>query len=512
MVDIIIFLLVLTLIITIHELGHFIFAKRANIMCHEFAIGMGPVLYQKRKGETVYSLRSIPLGGYVSMAGEELSNTIYKDQNIGLNLDEDGNVSEIVLNNETKYQIFGRVLDFDLQDANNEGLFIECLVDENVIRYNVNIDVKYILSEKKFMYNAKHDRNYDNKTLVQRFLVVFAGPAMNFLLAFFLLFFLAFFIGKPTNKARVGKVENKLVETANISNNDTITQVNGKNVSTWQELSNEIRYNNNKDTINFTINGKENEFDLMVVVNSLGFASYYGERSLKVGNVFGKTKGLDVDDTILGMYYSDSDKLTRVDYNEMTNWEELISYVNNNDNSKFIYLKVLRDEKILEFSYQNLTKNTLNKLGSESVDYITGFSRHRGFNLLYPFYYPFLEIGSSVSEMLTTIGLLFSSTTDVGINDLSGPVGIFSLVSNAKNNGIASFISFVAFLSVNIGLFNLLPVPALDGGRLVFIGYEAVTKKKFPKKLESALIGITFILLFGLMIFVTFSDIGRLIG
>ena len=71
-IAIIAFIIVLSLIIIIHEGGHFFFAKKAKILCYEFSLGMGPVIYQKRKGETVYSLRAIPLGGYVSMAGEEI--------------------------------------------------------------------------------------------------------------------------------------------------------------------------------------------------------------------------------------------------------------------------------------------------------------------------------------------------------------------------------------------------------------------------------------------------------
>ena len=76
--NLIVFILVLGVIILIHELGHFYFAKRAKILCHEFAIGMGPAIWQTRRGETVYSIRSIPIGGYVSMAGEAISDALIK--------------------------------------------------------------------------------------------------------------------------------------------------------------------------------------------------------------------------------------------------------------------------------------------------------------------------------------------------------------------------------------------------------------------------------------------------
>ena len=87
--NLIVFVLVLGIIILVHELGHFIFAKKAGILCHEFSIGMGPAITQKRKGETIYSVRAIPIGGYVSMAGESVSDAmIKKGQHIGIRLNE----------------------------------------------------------------------------------------------------------------------------------------------------------------------------------------------------------------------------------------------------------------------------------------------------------------------------------------------------------------------------------------------------------------------------------------
>lgn len=78
LLNLIVFVLVLGVIILIHELGHFYFAKKSGILCHEFSIGMGPALYQKRKGETIYSVRAIPIGGYVSMAGESITDALIK--------------------------------------------------------------------------------------------------------------------------------------------------------------------------------------------------------------------------------------------------------------------------------------------------------------------------------------------------------------------------------------------------------------------------------------------------
>src|SRR3989339_2154790 len=98
LVNLIVFILVLGVIILIHELGHFFFAKKAGILCHEFAIGMGPAIYQKRKGETIYSIRSIPIGGFFSMAGESINDAlIKKEQVIGIKLNTQGQIYQINL-------------------------------------------------------------------------------------------------------------------------------------------------------------------------------------------------------------------------------------------------------------------------------------------------------------------------------------------------------------------------------------------------------------------------------
>ena len=106
--------IILGVVIFIHELGHFIFAKRAGILCHEFSLGMGPIVYKKKVGETLYCIRALPIGGFVSMAGEEVSDAyIRKGQKIGLNLTE-GLVTEIVLSKTKEKEIIGTVVDFDL--------------------------------------------------------------------------------------------------------------------------------------------------------------------------------------------------------------------------------------------------------------------------------------------------------------------------------------------------------------------------------------------------------------
>ena len=109
LVAIIAFVLILGLIIVIHEGGHFFFARRAGILCHEFSIGMGPVIYKKKFTETTFCIRAIPIGGFVSMAGEEVSSElIKKGDKIGLNINNDDKVYEIVVNDKIEAKVRGQ--------------------------------------------------------------------------------------------------------------------------------------------------------------------------------------------------------------------------------------------------------------------------------------------------------------------------------------------------------------------------------------------------------------------
>lgn len=503
--SIIVFLIVLTVIVTIHELGHFYFARKADILCHEFAIGMGPVIYQKRKGEIVYSVRAIPLGGYVAMAGEEMKDAyIKKNQNIGIRLDEDNLITHIVLNDDVEYDVLGKVIDYDLYGKDMSKLFISLeLADGSIVKYEVKRNAKYLFKNEKPMWITPEERSFESKTLWQRFKVIFAGPAANLILAFILLFILAFFIGKPNNDPVIGSVSEGL----GINSGDVVSNVNGIEVNSFSEISKIIHDSQNNKVV-FTVDGNDVELNLVIYMQGLGLTSKYGEDSLIVGQVFGRTKKLEAEDLITGILISENE-VSGINYVDVSNWNELIKYVNDND-GQYVYIRYEREGNILEDSYSGISHNALNKLDARPVEYSGGFSQDRKFNILYPLYYPFVQMTDDISGMINTVGLLINPNEQVGIRDLAGPVGIFSLVSSSLSQGFLSLLSFIAFLSINIAVLNLLPIPALDGGRLVFLGFEAITRKKVNKNVENILINITFILLLVLIIFVTYNDILRL--
>lgn len=516
---ILLFVLVLSLIVLIHEFGHFYFARRANVLCHEFSIGMGPVIYQKRKGEIVYSIRALPLGGYVAMAGEEMSDAyVKKGQTVGLRFNKDNIITDIVLDNELKYDAIGIVQDFELYGKDFSELSITLDVAGEITKYEVLRDAKYRFKGDKPMWITPAERSFETKTLWERFLIIIAGPFANFILAFLLLFMVGLVIGGPNKAAIVGKASNSIV----VNKGDTISHVEGIAVNTYEELQTEIeKAKDNK--VNITVDGNDLILDLQVYLQGLGIVGSYGSftdpnsnsHKLIVGAIGGRSEKLKVGDEITGIYMSAEKVEGTISYEAMSTWHELITYATDNGNKQYVYVEFNRidaSDMVIKMtdSYIGISENAAHKLGAELVQYGTGFEQARKFSIIYPFTYPFKQIGSDVKQMLATLGLLFNPSEKVGVGDLSGPVGIYSLVKNAFNSGFTNFIVFVAFLSVNIGLLNLLPIPALDGGRLVFIGYEAITRKPVNKKVENIIINITFLMLLGLIIFVTFNDILRL--
>lgn len=502
--NLLLFLLVLTVIISIHELGHFLFAKRAGILIHEFSIGMGPQIVAKTKGDTKYAFRAIPLGGYVSMSGENGDYAlISKGSRVGICLNEIGLVTGILLDQTRKKPLVtGEVVDFDLYGKNLSELFIEIKTDEGeVLRYQVTRDAKYYYGNQKELQITPEESSFASKTIWQRFLVLFMGPMMNFILALLLFIIIAAVQGKPVD-------DNVVHESSNpgLIAGDIIVNIDGTDV----EDLNDIRQIGELITdhvvpVVVVRNGVEESINLYVTILLQNFGLVNDTRDANkdgafIGGIGGKAGSAGVN---LG------DEITQVNGIPVSNWSDILVLARNY-NQTTITLNVLRDGEYLTFTYDVLPEDTLNKLGHESVAVRFGFQTGYEFDFLYMLYNPFQRFGSSVTEMVNTIGMLFSTSSGVGVSDLAGPVGIFSLVSNAAQGGFINLLGFVAFLSVNIGLMNLLPIPALDGGRLLFLGYEAVSKKKIPAKVEGLVNNAFFILLLMLFVFVTWNDILRI--
>ena len=522
--NILLFIVVLGVIIIIHEAGHFFFAKKAGILCHEFSIGMGPALWQKRKGETIYSIRGIPIGGYVSMAGESISDAlIKKDQVIGIVTNEKDQITKIVLSENENNAIKGQVKDFDLYGKDFDPIYIDLEVNHEVKRYQVLRDAIYILPNGKEMWITPFEKSFESKTLWQRFLVIFAGPMMNFILAFFLFLIAGFFIGKPNLDSNEldGVAAGYSAEQIGLQEGDKIVKINETSINSWTDLSNVLQdidqsyihtlyFKRGDETYARTM------VDLSVAIQSAGLSNtYYDEENSQfafykdayLGQVFGRAK---TDGKL-----QEGDKITLLILNnrsyQIETWGDIIQAFKTNPSGE-AQIVYERDGKTHTAKYDLISEKALNQLGSQSILLQLGVTPKTEFNFGYSILYAPKKIVSDMGQVFSTIGLLLSPSENIGVGDLSGPVGIYSLVSQTASQGFISILVFTGFLSINIGLLNLLPIPALDGGRLVFLGIEAIRRKPLPRKIENTVNNAMFILLLVLFVFVTYNDILRLIA
>lgn len=394
----------------IHELGHFIFAKRAGILVREFSLGLGPKLFSFKKGETQYSIRILPFGAYVRMAGEDPELTDIKTgDNVGLEFDQRGRVTDIYTEKGT-YDIKLKVDDFDLE----HDLFISGIAeDDREVMYKLTRETT-IHSKKSKMQIAPWDRQFGSKSIRARFAAIIAGPIFNILLAVLIFFGVGMAFGEIGNYVRVDSVvENSPAAEAGIQVGDEIHGIDDKTYGSYQEILYEIQ------------NSPGKELNIRVVRNGeLQYIPIVPEEEEGRGRIGIKT----------GLVWVD-------------------------------------------ISIKDAITSSLEQVAKTTVLIFDGF------------------------------GQLI--TGKASMDDIAGPVGIMQISSVQAESGIAYFANWAAVLSLYLGIFNLLPIPALDGSRLMFLTLEGLRGKPVDPKRESAihLIGFAFLML--LMVVVTINDISR---
>lgn len=422
LVTIISFIIVFGVLVTVHEYGHMFFAKRAGIMCPEFAIGMGPKIFSFRKNETLYTIRLLPVGGYVRMAGDGLEEPpVQPGMHVKIKLNDKEEITHIILDDQHKFQQIEamEVKQCDFKD----GLFIEGVTAYDDERHRFPIAEKsYFVENGSLIQIAPRDRQFTYKKPYQKFLTLFAGPLFNFLLTLVLFIGLAYYQGTPTNS--VDEVmKGSPAAQAGLKSGDTIVKLDGKKIEGKSDIDKITEQNKDKKT--------------KVTV----------ERD-------GKTHTMDI-------------KPKKVEQKVTKN------------KSQTRYL----------FGYTPSTEHTLFK------PIFSGFDRT-------------LEAGKLIFTAI--VGMIASIFTgNFSFDMLNGPVGIYHSVDSVVKTGIINLISWTALLSVNLGLMNLLPVPALDGGRILFVIYEAIFRKPVNKKAETTIIAIGAVFVLIVMVLVTWNDIQR---
>ena len=414
------FILVFGIIVIVHEFGHFYFAKKSGILVREFAIGMGPKLFQTHRNETTYTIRVLPLGGYVLMAGYEEEEDIRLGMPALLSLDENEKVTEIDLS-DNPVQTSGvpiDVLDYDF----DEELYIKGNMagdTEEVVTYSVNEDAIIVKEEGTRLQIAPANRQFPNAPLLNRILTNFGGPLNNFILAIIAFILLAFMQGGiPTSEPIVGNIsENTPAAETRLETGDRILSIENEEVSTFVEMVQIVGQHPNEELI-FEIQTPEDEIYTETITPALETAT----DGSQVGRI-----GVEV---------------------------------------------------YMETSF---------------IDKIT---------------FGFTETWNTIKVVFQSIVMLF--TGQFTINDLGGPVAIFEITGEVtRTSGLIGIVSFIGLLSVNLGLMNLLPIPALDGGKLLLNIIEGIRGKRISEEKEAMINLIGVVLLVVLMLVVTWNDIQR---
>ena len=290
------------------------------------------------------------------------------------------------------------------------------------------------------------DKFMCNKSKIKRIIILVAGVTMNFITAIILLFIIGLSFGSTEQKSIIGRIESG--SPADVAG----LKVNDKIIE---------------------CNGyKISTWDKLTIVTNLKNKNNYYEYKVE-----------HEDETV------DTYKITPDEY--VVIGSETIKLDENN-----------KLEDVLKKYNKKESEVTLSKLvgiGAPSEikkDFLSALK------------YAFSKFGSIVSTMLLILGSLF--TGKLGLSALSGPVGMYSVVGTVASLGFANLIYLTAYLSINLGVLNILPFPAFDGGRVLFVLIEAITRKKVDPKIEGYFHSIGFILIMLLMVYITFQDVLRL--
>ena len=445
-------IVVLGVLVFVHEAGHFLAAKWAGIYVHRFSLGLGsPIPWLTfRRGETEYSISWLPLGGYVKMASRE----------------EDAGSSAL------------------------EGGRTEAVVPP--------------------------DRMFEAKPVWKRMIVILAGVTMNALFAWLLFSFLAAKNGRQIDPVTtVGRVVDELVPREaeafkGIRPGTRILRVNGTPVESWDEISDRIANTSDPEirlelddgsTVTAAIHPDALEQRLKA---SQALQPY---RAPVVGQVVpgrpAARAGIEVGDTIVS-----------VAGRPITQWYDLLEVLQKNAGQPLAVV-VARAGRRVRYDI------------SPYVDSITGADGKRqaigriGVAVASNFRSEPLSLGQAVVEgwrgtvgastqIVRTVRGLFSGR--ISKREVGGPILIGQLAGESARMGLDAFLAFMALISINLAVLNLLPVPVLDGGQFIFLLAEAVVRRPLPLKLRERLTMVGLVLIVLLMGLAFSNDLRRLFG
>ncbi len=422
MKGIIAFLIIFTVLVVFHEFGHYFFARKLGILVREFAIGMGPKIFQHHgKNGTTFTIRILPLGGYVRLAGLEETD-LTAGKNVFLTFNNQNIITKIdTRENPSHPGLPFTVRKSDLTDQLTlTGDSFDNKANDLITKtFNVDHDAFIIENDGTEIRIAPRDVQYSSASWWKKLITNFAGPFNNILLAIVAFSLSAFMVGGVQ---------------------DT---------------------NSNKITI----------FDQTMPAAKAG---------IKTG-----------------------DAVIAVNGTKTNNYEEIYDAINKNSSKKPIKLKVKHEGRIKNYMIRPKYSKAEGK-----GRYLIGISVWYKKDLRSQFLYGFTQTYDNAIAIFQTLGSFFNG--GFSLNKIAGPVGIYSISAQAADSGLGVLVSLCGALSVSLAIANLLPIPGLDGGKVLLNLIEAIRKKPLKQEHEVVVTLAGALLLFMLIIVVTIHDIMKL--
>ncbi|MEE2709138.1 MAG: RIP metalloprotease RseP [Gemmatimonadota bacterium] len=427
---------VLGLLVFVHELGHFLAAKRMGIRVKTFSLGFPPKMIGKKIGDTEYCISWIPLGGYVQMAGEHP----------------------------------------DADEVKGEPW------------------------------------EFQSKSLSARAFVIAAGPAMNIILTFVIFWFLFFLLGVASvETTKIGQVKpNSPYAVAGLQIGDEITAVNQNPVTAWGDVLDQLSADNaNRYEITY-------HRDLASRTTDLDFSS------LDVPQDRFKGMSFFVDASISTVVPSSpasqigiqpGDVITEIDGQPISQWTEMVDLIKAKPGME-VALVWTRDGEVHRATVTPAVYSAVNPETGDMEDVgrigvTKEYYRSKPVGFFESFQLAGVQVADVAGRILVFVNQLVSR--DVSTNMVGGPIFIAQLAGETARQGAESLFNFIAFLSLNLAILNLLPIPALDGGQLLILGVEGIIRR--PLSLRQRLVWqqVGMVILAFIMVFVIVNDISRVL-
>lgn len=440
------FVVVLGVLIIVHELGHFFMARLAGVGVERFSVGFGPVLWRFRGKETEYCLSVIPMGGYVKMMGD----------------------------------------------------------DENPLEGGKTATIDPA-------------KAFNHKPLIARFLIVFAGPAMNFVLAVLIAALMFTTIGRPVAPAVVGRVtEGGPAARAGLTTGERIVAVDGRPVQYWEDLARVVQSADGR-TLQVTMRGPAAERTVALTPVQAKRKDLFGDDQTVWEVGAAPYIPAAIGDTIAGdpadkAGLKPGDVVVAVEARPVLSWDELAERIHQRAGQP-TRIEVKRGSEALSITVTPRKGKIPGPDGKEVEVGLVGIRPGGATTMVRSNPLSALWEGlawSSDVTVKTAVGLYKIVVGQLDRSNIGGPIQIAKTAGEQARQGIVSLALFTAVISINLFLLNLLPVPMLDGGYLLFFAFEAVLGRPLSVRKREVAQQVGFALLMLLMVFAFYNDFKRI--